>query len=263
MLTKSKSELGLKLWATNTYYNDAINSLWNNKIFDYIELYVVPETCEYIKFWAKKEIPYVIHCAHSKHGFNLSIKDREKNNKILFKEAIEYFDKLKANYLILHPGVMGDLNETIRQLKLLLKENNIEDTTKILVENKPLITLNDEPCIGSSPEDILLIKSNCNTGFCLDIIHCIKYSIGKNLAQNIILNKFMNIKPDIIHISDAFTNHLKDEHLHLGEGNLNFKEIFSICKARYITLETEKNSKNSLSDFEKDIIHLKEILKND
>ena len=38
---------GLKLWSCNTdYYYDEAIKLYNQKIFDYIELYVVPETLE-------------------------------------------------------------------------------------------------------------------------------------------------------------------------------------------------------------------------
>ena len=254
-----KPRIGLKLWSNNNFYNHEINRLWDKNIFDYIELYVLPGSNDFIDFWRNKNIPYVIHCAHSKHGFNLSLKDKEKDNKKLFIEAIEYFNALKAYYLILHPGVTGNVNETVRQLNILLKEHDIGN--KIVIENKPLITLNDEPCIGSSPEDIYLIKSSCNIGFCLDIVHGIKYSIGKNIDWHIVLSEFMNICPDMLHVSDCFTNNPKDEHLNFGHGELNFKEIFSFCKSEYITIESEKRSGDSLADFEEDAIYLTEILK--
>ena len=40
----------------------------------------------------------------------------------------------------------------------------------------------------------------------------------------------------------------------------NFREIFSLCRADKITIETNKDSKESLSDFEKDVLLLKEYL---
>ena len=70
----------------------------------------------------------------------------------------------------------------------------------------------------------------------------------------------MLLKPDVFHISDAFLNHEKDEHLHVGDGEFDFRKIFSICNAPHITIETNKDSKVSLSDFEKDVRLLKEYL---
>ena len=56
---------GLKLWSINTdcYYEDA-KKLYDNNIFDYIELYVVPDSLDTLSTWQKLNIPFIIHCPH-------------------------------------------------------------------------------------------------------------------------------------------------------------------------------------------------------
>jgi len=254
--------IGLKLWSNNECYGKEIDRLWNNGIFNYIELYIVPDSKKFIESWRNKKVPYIIHCPHSYHGFNLSDIDKEISNEILFSEALDYFNQLNARYLIIHPGVYGNRNETARQINLLLHKYHIKDSSKIMIENKPLITLKDEICTGSSPEYIRFIKDSCNIGFCLDIIHSIKYAIASKLDIYIILREFMNMCPAIMHLSDGFTDNSKDEHLHLGKGVLDFKKIFSFCSSPYITIETVKDSKCSLADFEEDVAYLRKVLEN-
>ena len=45
---------GLKLWSVNTdyYYNEAIR-LYNEGIYDYIELYIVPDTLDTLPKWKR------------------------------------------------------------------------------------------------------------------------------------------------------------------------------------------------------------------
>ena len=61
-------KLGLKLWSINTdyYYDEAIR-LYNDGIFDYIELYVVPNSTETIDKWKKINIPFSLHAPHFLH----------------------------------------------------------------------------------------------------------------------------------------------------------------------------------------------------
>lgn len=66
-------KIGLKLWSRNTdyYYDEAIR-LYNDGVYDYIELYVVPNTTDTIEKWKKLDIPFIVHCPHFAHGFNLA-----------------------------------------------------------------------------------------------------------------------------------------------------------------------------------------------
>ena len=66
-------KIGLKLWSINTdyYYDEAIR-LYNDGVYDYIELYVVPNMTDTIEKWKKLDIPFIFHCPHFAHGFNLA-----------------------------------------------------------------------------------------------------------------------------------------------------------------------------------------------
>lgn len=246
------SKIGLKVWSGNTFYEEEIDRLSKIKALDYIEIYVEPHSLEYIDFWKRKNFPCVIHCPHSMHGFNLSIKNNESKNRLLFNEAFNYFISLEAEYFIIHPGVLGNKSETIDQLKVILDINKINNKRKILVENKPYITLTDDLCVGSDPSDIEDIIQATGIGFCLDITHAIKYSISKSIGWEDVLKRFMTLAPSVIHVSDAKMTHPKDEHLNIDCGEFDFIKIFSICKSEYLTIETEKKSKRSLVDFEID-----------
>jgi endonuclease IV len=245
------SNIGLKLWSSNIHYHDEIDRLWALRGFDYIEVYIEPGSTEYIQFWRKKGIPYIIHCAHSMHGFNLSLKENVERNKALFNEAYLYYKSLDAEYIIIHPGVFGDKSETISQINFLF-DNYLVDPADILIDNKTSITLTDDRCVGSDPDDIMEIIKSSGVGFCLDITHAVKYSIAENKSWVEVLNKFMKLNPSVIHISDAHSDHPKDEHLHNDSGDFVFTKILSICSSKFITIETEKDSRKSLSDFELD-----------
>ena len=67
--------LGLKLGSPNSSYENAINDLWQKKVFQYIELLAIPNTYKNtIDFWKQFKIPFIIHAPHSGHGMNPSLK---------------------------------------------------------------------------------------------------------------------------------------------------------------------------------------------
>jgi sugar phosphate isomerase/epimerase len=256
--------LGLKLWSTNDNYIDEAIRLFKQGVYSYIELYSVPNSYKKnVELWnnlrSEYSIPFVIHGAHSMHGFCLSLPEKTETNRVLFEEAVAYYNQLDAEYIILHPGVFGTAEETVLQLKSLIKQTAI-NSSKILIENKPRITLTSDACIGANPKELAFIKNECGLGFVLDIPHAIKYAIGVNQDWKKVLEEFMFLSPKVLHVSDAFLSHEKDEHLHIGDGEFDFKKIFSTCQADNITIETNKDSNVSLSDFEKDVLLLKEYL---
>ena len=124
-------KIGLKLWNINTdyYYNEA-SKLFNDKVFDYIELYIVPDNLDLIVKWKRLNIPYDIHAPHFAHNMNLSKNEFEKENFNKYLEVKEYADKLNADVIVFHGGINGDYKETDRQIKSF-------DDDRILIENKP------------------------------------------------------------------------------------------------------------------------------
>ena len=81
---------GLKLWSINTdfYYDEAIR-LYKNGIYDYIELYVVPETLDTLEKW--KKLKTLAPCGRGQ-GEGL-----KKATHFYTKKALEYSKELRKN----------------------------------------------------------------------------------------------------------------------------------------------------------------------
>jgi len=117
-------KLGLKLWSNNidNYLKEA-EKLYKQGVYDYIELYVVPNTLETIPKWknlnTELDIPFTLHAPHFIHDINLADKSKEKYNTEVFKQVEEFSNELNATYTVVHSGIEGNIDETIRQLKII------------------------------------------------------------------------------------------------------------------------------------------------
>lgn len=243
-------KLGLKLWSTNTdYYLKEAEKLYNEGVFSYVELYIVPNTTENIKKWQALKIPFMLHAPHFAHNVNLANKERFEYNKEIYKQVEMYRIALNAEFTVIHGGIDGNIYETIKQLKIIKPQ-------KILIENKPYkAPLGDRNlCRGYNPEEINMILNEVGCGFCLDIGHaiCSANSLKRNPYE--FLNEFNKLNPSMYHISDGVIDSDIDMHLHVGEGNYDFSKIFEIINSsKYISIETKKNKQTDLFDFKKDV----------
>lgn len=246
---------GLKLWSTNDYYIDEAVKLYEQGVYNYIELYTVPDSySDYISKWQVLEIPFIIHAPHSGHGLNLAKREFSEINKKMAAGAQRFADSLKSETIIFHPGVAGDIKETARQLK------SINDS-RAVIENKPYYSIYDNSvCNGYSYKDINTIIESTGVGFCLDIGHAICAANTMNMDPNTLLNSLNSLTPLLYHLSDGDYISTVDQHLNIGRGNYNFNIIFSLFKeSEMITVETSKSSKMDLYDFLNDINYLKKI----
>lgn len=249
---------GLKLWSINTdyYYDEAIR-LYNDGIFNYIELYVVPESIETLKKWKNLlPIPFIIHNAHFAQGFNLAKKEKAERNREIYEQTKLFADELSAKYIIFHGGIDGDIKETAKQLASF-------NESRALIENKPFIALPNKMggnyCRGYNVDEIKQVMDTANCGFCLDFGHaiCAGNSLGKDVYKY--CKEFLQLNPNMYHLTDLTAiNSPYDSHLHLGTGELNFNQIFDMIEHdKCITFETVKNSKTDLNDFVEDMKWLK------
>lgn len=251
-------KLGLKLWSINTdfYYDEAIR-LYKNKIFDYVELYVVPKTINTLEKWKKLDIPFIIHNAHFAQGFNLANKDKRDVNKEIYLETKIFADELGAKSIIFHGGIDGDIKETARQLASF-------NEPRALIENKPFLAvpniMHGEYCRGYNLEEIKYVKNVANCGFCFDIGHCVCSAISQNFDIYGYVEKFLELKPNMYHLTDNIDlSSPYDSHLHLGTGELDIKRVLNLLpKDSTITLETDKNSPKNLDDFISDAKYVRE-----
>lgn len=251
-------KLGLKLWSTNTasYFEEA-KRLYEQGVFDYVELYVVPETLPTIQKWKTLDIPFTLHAPHFAHGVNLAEKEFERGNRKIFDEVAQFSKELNAKYIVVHSGIDGDIGETVRQLKQIKLQN-------ILIENKPFKAIPNRMdgkfCRGATIEEIKFVIDEIGCGFCLDVGHAICSANSQNIEPYDYLEKFNTLNPTCYHLSDNFIDSEFDKHLHFGVGNYDFKKIFGIIdKNKNIAIETNKDSKENLDDFIKDMEWLKAL----
>lgn len=249
-------KFGLKLFNINTPMITDAQKLYEQNIFNYIELYIIPNSYNLnIELWSLVEMPFIIHAPHYREGMNLSVKSCFKNNMKLAEESIKYANKLNSEIIIFHPGIGGKIEETANQLK------KINDK-RIVIENKPFYGLNNELCVGYSVEEIKYVIEDVKCGFCLDIGHAICSANKQGIDQIVYIEKFIDLKPKLFHLTDGDYNSVYDSHYNFGKGNFPIKEIISrIPNGSMITNEAKRNFNDDLQDFAKDIKYLKEECK--
>lgn len=257
----STHKLGLKLWFSNMFYINPAIDMFHNKVFDYIELYIEPETGKgCLKQWANIEIPFFLHAPHSYGGLNLSLSENESKNRALIQGVDCCRRKLNPKMVIFHPGISGSVLEMIRQIKMF--KNEFPDLfDSAVIENKPKLGLNGETCIGASPEEMKEILNETGLGFCFDIGHAICYAAWNQSEHEVVIDQFMTLNPKIFHLSDGDVHSKTDAHLNLGKGNYELERIVSkLPSDAYISIETNKKSESNLDDFEEDVGYLRKCL---
>lgn len=228
---------GLKVYSTDHHYLREIIGLYNEGVFDYIELYAVPNTLDATgKKWRKIDMPFIIHAAHSSHGMNLAKNSCATNNRRLYREAAGFADLLLAEKIIFHPGIAGEVKETARQLRSFRERRG-------LIENKPFINLYGKRCVGASYESIKELRQRTGYGLCLDVGHLLKNAYANDLAPLHELSRWLALKPEMIHLNDGTALSCFDDHLSFGRGDFplaNIIEMIKPCKKVAITIETPK-----------------------
>lgn len=244
-------KIGLKLWSTNEHYIPAACDLFARKVFDYIELFTVPGSVATIPQWKRLGIPYVLHAPHSGVGLNLADPDLRETNTELVSQVDKFFFALSADFVIFHPGVNGDLKESISQFCSFGKLFP-EMYRKVVIENNPQLGLNDEQCLGALPVEMRKLNQDTGLGFCFDFVHAICSAKSNNLKWEALAKDFLALSPVIYHVSDSDYAE-KDSHQHLGSGELDLPKIIKMLPVDcLVTLETPKNSQNDLDDFIQD-----------
>lgn len=245
-------KFGLKLWSINIdLINQAIH-LIDEKIFDYIELFVIPGT-QITPF--KTSVPYIIHIPHHKFGVNIGESSLKKFNLEKIDESITWADKLNAKYLILHAGhgSMGDAADLLGEIT----------DRRLLIENMPKVGLNNEYMIGYSAKQIKELIGNGNAGLCLDFGHAAKAAVSLGVDYREHIKGFLKFEPKVFHMSDGVLSFEKDEHLNIGEGDYDFEYLLRCVmnsSSRLMTLETPRTSQRSLREDIQNVESLKNII---
>lgn len=231
-----KIRFGLKLWSTNTDLINQAIQLIDEKTFDYIELFVVPDS-KIDPF--RIDVPYIIHIPHHKFGVNIGESSLKKYNLEKIFESISWADKLNAKYLILHAG-HGSMESALDLLGEVIDN-------RLLIENMPKVGINDEKMIGYSPEQIEELISVNNAGLCLDFGHVVKAAVSLGVDYKEYVQRFMGFEPMVFHVSDGRLDEERDEHLSIGDGQYDFRyfmECIEKSGSAIVTLETPRINKS-------------------
>jgi len=240
---------GLKLYSVNENYVKEAIRLYEKGLYDYIELYSVPGSFrDCSKLWKGLPMPFIVHAPHFGDGLNFAVKTLKKKNYVMAEEAFRYADILKAPIVIFHPGVNGDIKETARQIKGL-------NDKRIVIENKPYFGLAENLiCNGSNPEEIGFLIEEAKVGFCLDMGHAICAANANGFNPLEYIEKFLELRPTIYHLTDGDYYGIFDRHDHYGKGNFPLSHLLKLIPPdSRITNESVKDFPDSLSDFEEDM----------
>ena len=246
-------ELGLKVWSSNACYHAPAKDLYQRGILDYVEVYAEPDTVDRTaRSWRDLGIPLVVHAPHAYGGMNLSLPDHEQANRVLIEEVARFDTILGPEHVIVHPGIQGQWQETARQIQVFQKEQP-ELFSRVLVENKPAVGLKGEICVGASPEDMTLLLEATGRGLCLDMGHALCYAAYARRPYQEVIERFLTLRPAIIHLSDGEMGSVTDKHLNFGEGDFPLDWLISVIPVGVkVSVETHKASRQDLEDFERD-----------
>ena len=233
-------KFGIKLWSTNIDLIDQAKQTIDKKIFDYIELFIVPGT-SISPFMI--DVPYIIHIPHYKFGINIGDPLKKEYNVNIINECISWADKLDAEYLILHAehGSMKSAKDVLYEVA----------DSRLLIENMPKVGLNGEQMIGYLPEQIEELIDSFDIGLCLDLGHAIKASISLCVDYKEFIQRFLIFNPMIFHVCDGNFNTERDDHLNIESGTYDFKYFRKcICNnnSKLVTLETPRVNQLSIEE---------------
>jgi deoxyribonuclease-4 len=242
-------QTGLKLYSTDTQLIPDAAVLFSKGVFSYIELYIIPGSFEEtIDKWKGLAASFVIHAPHSFHDVNFAKSEKWQGNQRRFIEAQRFADALSSTIIIIHGGNNGTFEEALRQLALL-------DESRMALENKPKVGLDDDECVGFSPEEFQkAFDSGVIKQTVLDFGHAVCAANSLKLNYLNLIRELAGFNPVVFHLSDGDASSEKDTHFNLGKGNMNISGFISnLPDGGLVTLETPRNTSTGLEDFVSDI----------
>ena len=243
-------KFGLKLWSINTdLINQAVH-LIDEKVFDYIELMVIPDS-EIKPFLI--DVPYIIHIPHEKFGVDIGDPAAKECTLQMINESIAWADQLNAKYLILHAG-HGSMQHAT-DLLCGLSDN------RLLIENMPKVGLGGEAMIGYSPAQVEELIGDSDMGLCLDFGHAVKAAVSLGVDYKEYVGEFMELKPKVFHVSDGMLSGERDEHLGIGEGEYDFGFLMGCVERNEFKMMTLETPRVYLEMLEEDVQNMY-LLKN-
>ena len=245
--------IGLKLWSPNVDLAARADELYHDGTIGLVELYVVPGTfADTADAWRNLGVPFMVHCPHAAHGFNLANAVLADANARTFQEVQRFADVLRAGTIVMHGGNQGPLDEAVRQLVRLAD-------SRVWIENKPKFGMNGALCVGHSPDEVAAIMSGAGlTGFVLDFGHAICAANSAGAPPYDYIERFLALNPGAFHIGDGDLASETDKHVNFGHGTFDIGRLISLVPAdSLVTIETPTDLTLGLADFVENVRYLR------
>lgn len=241
---------GLKLGIHESRLAARAETLWRSGSYAFLELYIPADAdAGATANWSWYDGPLVLHAPHSGGGFNFSRPEKADSNR----RAVELVDMvreaLSPEMAVFHPGLDGSEAESLRQIEALRRD--FPDLHQILLlENKPYWGLDGERCLGASPSDMAGLLRRADCGFCLDVRHAFAYAAAAGLPWRGVVEELAALEPALWHAADGCSESLVDSHMHIGDGNMPWREIAGFWNdGTPVTIECRKDPDGDLGDF--------------
>ncbi|MFC1454489.1 TIM barrel protein [Candidatus Undinarchaeota archaeon] len=211
-------------------------------VADYLEIMIQPD----FPYAGLKEydLPYTIHAPHHKFGVNIADSTLLEHNLRRVHQSVEAADYLNADWIILHPGELINDYCSIENAKIFL--DRIADD-RIILENLPY-KLKDYLHLTHTPDEMKEFL-DVVPGICLDFAHTVAGKPGEDYKT--LIREFAKMKPKVFHISDSHKSTGIDEHIALGDGDLDleyFKQIINASKSKKVTIETPPSRRRHMEE---------------
>ena len=167
----------------------------------------------------------------------------------VLKRNIELAAELGMGHVTVHPGVFSPQTFGMREYVIEQTNRSLCELSRTIHDRGIPVSLENMPKLGitfgHTPEELLRMVEGTEIGICLDIGHA-------NTTGN--MDDFMDLLPQTqnIHIHDNMGE--RDEHLPLGEGNIDcpavFGRISSSGYSRNLVIEAENSMESGLKSME-------------
>ena len=193
-------------------------------------------------------LPITIHCMHNRFGVNMANPMKLKQNMKAIDLAIKTADMLNSNVIVIHPGYYENHSCNVETSIELLKGYSDK---RIVIENMPFFIKKDSEIFnfGKSIDEMKPILDQTKKGFCLDFGHAPAAAYGLKKEYMNFVKDLIKLRPDYFHMSDSLVKVAVDEHIHLGEGELDligFKKL--LPRNAQVALETPMDVDGRVKD---------------
>ena len=200
-----------------------------SKVFDHWEIFSEAEhriqsvESRFMDMMSSYKLSYSIHAPISDINIG-SLNERIREDSIIeILTTAETAARLNIDLITIHPGVTSMAVPYMEEKAMEKAKRSLSSIDRIASEYGVRIAVENMPSfpfmLGQTAEDLNELIGSTNLGFCLDIGHANTTGQLDELIEQF-RDRLINI-----HIHDNRGEH--DEHLTLGEGNIDFKSVIS------------------------------------